>query len=153
MLHSYFLLYLDSLEHQPISDFCNDSASNIMFLIIHVFFQGNSLVIEVKLWILWTFILCFQYFYTSAHIHRFSISTFLNINGIDWIIIWFSRLKWLILLFKVKHMFRPENFCFPFMVEQRPGVGRMLVATRYTKVNQRPWLGRILVATRYIYVE
>jgi len=49
MLHSYFLRYLDSLEHQPISDFCNDSASNIMFLIIHVFFQGNSLVIEVKL--------------------------------------------------------------------------------------------------------
>ena len=25
---------------------------------------------------------------------------------------------------------RPENFCFPFMVEQRPGVGRFVVATR-----------------------
>ena len=25
---------------------------------------------------------------------------------------------------------RPENFCFPFMVEQRPGVGRFVVAVR-----------------------
>ena len=38
MLHSYFLLYLDSSEHQPISDFCIDSASIIMLLIIDVFF-------------------------------------------------------------------------------------------------------------------
>jgi len=29
-----------------------------------------------------------------------------------------------------KNLHRPDNFCFPFMVEKREGVGRILVATR-----------------------